>query len=185
MGFIRKTDGGGHRACWRDPAGRQRSKTFKTRREANAFLAEVESALHRGVYVAPDGGRIRFGDYAQRWLASRNDERARTARDATIMRNHVLPCWGSVALARIDHSAVQAWVTSLGERLSPASVAECFRLTSGVMRSAVRDRLVGFNPCEGVKVMTRPRMDTADQVISRDELVGRLLPAVPHRYRAM
>jgi integrase len=185
MGFIRKTDAGGHRACWRDPAGRQRSKTFKTRREANAFLAEVESALHRGVYVAPDGGRIRFGDYAERWLANRNDERATAARDASIMRNHVLPRWRSVALARIDHSAVQAWVTSLGERLPPASVAECFRLTSGVMRSAVRDRLVGFNPCEGVKVMRRRRKDTDDQVISRDELVGRLLPAVPDRYRAL
>src|SRR5215813_3773493 len=118
-----------------------------------------------------DGGRIRFGDYAEKWLVNQNNERATVARDTSIMRNHVLPRWGSVALARIDHSAVQAWVTSLGERLSPASVAECFRLISGVMRSAVRDRLVGFNPCEGVKVTRRRRRDTDEQVISREELV--------------
>jgi integrase len=185
MGYLRKTPAGAFRACWRDPSGRQRSKTFKTKREANAFLSEVETALNRGVYVAPDGGRIRFADYATPWLASRNDERATAARDGSIMRNHVVSRWGKVPLARIDHSGVQAWVTELGDDLSPATVAECFRLLSAVLRSAVRDRLIGFNPCEGVKVVRRRRRDTDDQAISRDELVGRLLPAVPDRYRAL
>jgi integrase len=184
MGFIRKTPAGRFRACWREPSGRQRSKSFVTRREANAFLAEVEAALHRGVYVAPDGGRICFGDYAEKWLANRNNERATAARDASIMRNHVLPRWGVVPLASIDHSAVQEWVTGLGDRLSPASVSECFRLASGVLRSALRDRLVGFNPCEGVKLRRRRRKDTDDQTISRQQL-ARLLPATPDRYRAL
>lgn len=185
MGFIRKTPTGRHRACWRDPAGRQRSKTFKTRREANAFLAEVESALNRGTYVAPAAGRLRFADYAAQWLGARNDERATIARDSSIMRNHVLPRWGAMPLAAIEHLAVQEWVTGLGERLSPATVAECFRLTSGVLRSAVRDRLIGFNPCEGVRLTRRRRKDTDDQVLTRDELAAKLLPAVPERYRAL
>lgn len=185
MGFVRKTPAGRHRACWRDPAGQQRSKTFRTKREANAFLAEVESALNRGTYVAPDAGRLRFGEYAEKWLANRNDEKATAARDASIMRNHVVPRWGAVPLAKIEHSAVQGWITSLGERLSPATVRECYRLASGVLRTAVRDRLIGFNPCEGVRLPPRRRMDTDDQVISRPELFGKLLPAVPDRYRAL
>lgn len=184
MGFVRKTPAGRQRACWRDPSGKQRSKTFRTKREANAFLAEVESALNRGTYVAPDAGRLRFADYAQRWLGNRNDEKATAARDASIMRNHVILRWGSVPLAKIEHSAVQEWVTQLGERLSPATVRECYRLTSGVMRSAVRDRLIGFNPCEGVRLPPRRRMDTDELVVSREEL-GRLMPAVPDRYRAL
>jgi hypothetical protein len=48
-------------------------------REAAVFLVEVESALNRGVYIAPNGGRIRFGDYATSWLATRNNERATAA----------------------------------------------------------------------------------------------------------
>lgn len=91
----------------------------------------------------------------------------------------------SVPLEKIEHSAVQSWVTELGERLSPATVHECYRLASGVMRSAVRDRLIGFNPCEGVRLPPRRRKDTDDLVISRDELVHKLLPAVPDRYRAL
>src|SRR5262245_13801153 len=185
MGHIRKTPAGAHRACWREPSGRQRSKTFKTKREASAYLAEVESALNRGMYIAPDAGRLRFGEYAQRWLAGRNDERATAARDRSIMRNHVLPRWGRIPLAGLEHSAVQAWVTKLGQRLAPASVAECFRLVSAVMRCAVRDRLIGYNPCDGVKVVRRRRTDIDDQTISRDDLLARLLPAVPDRYRAM
>ncbi|XTZ16506.1 tyrosine-type recombinase/integrase [Micromonospora echinospora] len=185
MGFVRKTPAGRHRACWRDPAGQQRSKTFRTKREANAFLAEVESALNRGTYVAPDAGRLRFGDSADKWLANRNDEKATAARDASIMRNHVVPRWGTIPLAKIEHSAVQGWITTLGERLSPATVHECYRLASGVLRSAVRDRLIGFNPCEGVRLPPRRRMDTDDQVISRPELFGKLLPTVPERYRAL
>jgi hypothetical protein len=122
---------------------------------------------------------VRFGDYAERWLASRNNERATAARDTSIMRNHVLPRRGRTPLAGRDRSAVQAWVTSLGQRLSPASASECFRLVSGVMRSPVRDRLIGQNPCDGVKVARRRRRDTDDQTISRLELVRRLFRQCP------
>jgi hypothetical protein len=128
MGFVRKSPVGSYRACWRDPAGRQRSRTFKTKREANAFLAEVEAALNRGLNVAPDAGRLRVSEYAERWLVGRNDEKATAARDASIMRNHVLPAWGLLPLDKIEHSAIQAWVTELGGRLSPATVRECYRL---------------------------------------------------------
>lgn len=135
--------------------------------------------------MAPDAGRLRFGDYAARWLAGRNDERTTAARDASVMRNHVVPRWGTVPLAKIDHSAVQEWVTDLGRRLSPATVRECYRLASGVLRSAVRDRLIGFNPADGVRLPSRRRRDTDERIITPDELVRKLLPAVPVRYHAL
>jgi integrase len=185
MGHIVPTPAGRYRANWRDTAGRQRAKTFRTKREATAYLAEVETALHRGAYVDPHAGRIRFGDYAVRWLAARNDEITTAARDASIMRNHVVPRWGTIPLTKIDHLAVQHWVTELGARLSPATVAECYRLASAVLRTAVRDRLIGHNPCEGVRLTRRRRKDTDDQVITQQELVTQLFPAVPDRYRAL
>jgi integrase len=185
MGHIVSTPAGGYRANWRDAAGRQRAKTFTTKREAKAYLAEVESAVSRGLYVDPHAGRVRFGAYAARWLTARNDEITTAARDASIMRNHVVTRWGTTPLAKIDHLAVQQWVTELGDRLSPATVAECYRLTSAVLRTAVRDRLIGHNPCEGVRLTRRRRKDTDDQVITQHELVTQLLPAVPQRYRAL
>src|SRR5437763_13588410 len=71
MAHIVPTAAGGYRANWRDAAGRQRAKTFPTKREAKAYLAEVETAATRGLYVDPHAGRIRFGAYAARWLTAR------------------------------------------------------------------------------------------------------------------
>ncbi|MDR8409816.1 hypothetical protein MTP10_13850 [Nonomuraea sp. 3-1Str] len=107
--------------------------------------------------------------YADTWLKSRNHELATAARDASIMRNHVLARWRDLPLGKIDHAAVQAWITDLGKRLSPATVIECHRLLPGVMKSAVRDRLIGANPCEGVRLPKRRRQDDDDRIITREQ----------------
>jgi integrase len=185
MGHIIKTPAGTYRANWRDAAGRQKAKTFRTKKEASLFLAETEASIAKGAYVDPHAGRIRFGEYAAKWQDSRGDELATRARDASILRTHVVPRWGATALGKIDHLAVQAWVSELGTRLSPATVAECYRLTSAILKAAMRDRLIAANPCEGVKVPRRRRKDSDDRTITRAELVDELLPAVPDRYRAL
>lgn len=68
-------------------------------------------------------------------------------------------------------------------RRSPATVAEAFRLTSSVLRSAVRNRLIAFNPCEDVRLPRRRKQEHDDRVIERDVLLDRLVPVVPERYR--
>lgn len=99
MGHILKTPAGTYRANWRDPAGKQRAKTFRTKKAAGCFLAEVESAANRGAYVDPHAGRAKFGGYAERWLASCTVERTTADRDARVMRNHVIAKWRDVPLA--------------------------------------------------------------------------------------
>ena len=185
MGFIDKTPEGRYRAYFREPSGKQRSKTFRTKKDASAFLAEVATSKARGSYVAPHAGRVLFADHAARWMESWNTEATTTARDRSVMRTHVLPRWGSWQLAKIDHLAVQTWVTELGRTRSRATVAKCYRLTAAVLRSAVRNRLIPFNPATDVRVPRRRREDKHDQVISRAELQRALLPAVPARHRAI
>jgi hypothetical protein len=71
-----------------------------------------------------------------------------------------------------------------GQR-SRATVAEALRLTGAVLRSAVRNRLIPFNPADEVRVpRSRPR-DSDERIISRSDLRARLLPAVPPRHRAV
>jgi integrase len=101
------------------------------------------------------------------------------------MRNHIIPRWGDVPLAKIDHTSVQAWIADLSSRRSPATVRECYRVFSSVMKAAVRDRTIGLNPCEGVRLPPRRRKDTDGRTITRDTFVRQLLPAVPARYRAL
>ncbi|MEU4715293.1 site-specific integrase [Micromonospora purpureochromogenes] len=133
----------------------------------------------------PHAGRTRFELYARKWAAGRNDEAMTKARDASVMRHRVLPTWGEVPIRRIDHSAVQQWVSELGAHLAPATVRECHRLLRAVLALAVRDRVIGENPADGVRLPKRRRTDADEQVITREAFAGNLLPEIPERYRAL
>ncbi|GGM72069.1 hypothetical protein GCM10012275_48270 [Longimycelium tulufanense] len=185
MGHVVPTPAGNYRANWREPSGRQRSKTFKTQREAKAFLAQIEAAKTQGLYVSPHAGRTLFREHADRWMEVRRTEVTTAARDASVMRTHVLPQWGDWPLAKIDDLSVQRWVTELAGRRSQPVVAKCLQLTSAVMRSAVRNRLIATNPCEGVRVPKRRKRDSDGRMITREQLHERLLPAVPAQYRGV
>lgn len=141
--------------------------------------------MTRGLYVDPHAGRRLFVDHATRWMSGRNTEATTAARDASVMRTHVLPQWGSWPLSKIDNAAVQAWVTELGKQRSPDVVAKCYQLTAAVLRSAVSNRLLAFNPCEDIRLPPRRRHDSDERIITREELINVLLPIVPDRYRAI
>lgn len=185
MAHIFRTPAGTWQANWRDPAGRKRAKTFKRKRDAERFVSELDTAKNRGLYIDPHAGKVKFADYLPRWVDGINHEANTTFRDQSIMRNHIAPRWGDVPLGRMDHTSVQAWIAELSARLSPATVRECHRVFSSVMKSAVRDRIIGHNPCEGVRLPPRRRKDTDDRTITRDTFVRQLLPAMPERYRAL
>lgn len=185
MGFTQKTETGRTKACWRDPTGKQKSKTFATKREATAFLAEVAATVNRGTYVAPDAGRLLFRVYTDRWLESRNFGERANERTLSILRTHVLPQWGAWPINRIDHIAVQVWVTTLGKTLAPATVAKCFGVVRAVLRSAMRSRLIAVDPTDGVTAPSTYQARPATDIISRSDFLRRLLPAVPRAHRAM
>lgn len=184
MGFINKTPAGTYRANWRDPAGRQKAKTFATKKEASAFLAETESALNRGTYLDPKAGKKRFGEFAKVWQASRHVEQRTSERTDSVMRIHVLPQWSQWPLAKIEHTEVQVWINRLSEKLSPASVAKCFGALSMVLNAAVRARLIPINPCEGTNLPSTHKPQRPATAISRAQF-DRLLATVETRYRAL
>ncbi len=185
MGFVRRTPAGRFRACWRDPAGRQRSKTFRTKKEANAFLAGTESAINHGTYIDPDAGRVRFGDFARRWLEGREVEARTAERTLSALRAHVLPQWSAWPLAKIDHMAVQEWVSDLVRRRSRGTVVRCYSVMSMILKTAVRARVISYNPAEGVKIPPNRSHGSVAMTLSREDFFGRLLPAVPARHRAL
>ncbi len=81
MGFIKKTPSGTWKAFWRDPRGKQRSKTFRTKKDAQTFLSEIHTQKSRGEYVSPHAGRMRFGEHAREWMAAKHGEVTTIARD--------------------------------------------------------------------------------------------------------
>src|SRR3954451_18978575 len=148
MGWIVKTPAGTYRVNWRDPAGKQRARTFRTRKEAQRFAAQVEHEVAQGTYVDPHAARrVLLRDYADQWLAGRSVQARTREKSLAMLRTHVLPQWGDWPLAKIDHVSVQQWATDLGNRRAPATVAAAFGVLSRIFDMAVRARLLAANPC--------------------------------------
>lgn len=185
MGFAFKTPSGKWQANWREPSGKQRSKTFRTKREADQFMAEMETAKTRGAYVSPHAWRMLFKDHAAQWMATRRTQATTNERDVSHMRNHVVAKWGEWKLSAIDEISIQEWVTEMTGRLASQTVSKCLQLTAGVLKSAVRNRLIAINPADEVKVPSNRQRDTDDRIIERAQLRGLLLPQVPRKYRAL
>ena len=102
MGHVTPTPAGNWRANWRDPSGKQKAMTFKTKKAANAYLAEVETSRNRGAYIDPHAGRIRFSAVAERWADGRPVGARTVERNRSVLRAHVLPKWEDWPTGEID-----------------------------------------------------------------------------------
>jgi len=149
MASIEKRQRGGTtvwRAHYRTPAGAQRNKTFDRRGDAERFLATVEASKNIGSFVDPALSRVTVGEWAKVWLAGQAHLKASThARYAGILRTHIVPQWGTVRLANVSHADVQAWVTTLSTKVSPATVRKVHRVMSLILDLAVRDGRLARN----------------------------------------
>jgi integrase len=141
--------------------------------------------MHRGTYVSPNAGKLRFDVYAERWAGSRNLTARSTERTTSILRNHLLPKWGEWPIGRIDHLSVQEWVTGLSKTLAPATVGKCFGTLRTILRSAMRARLIAVDPTEGVVAPSTYQARPLTATISREVFLGKLLPAAPLEHRAI
>ena len=151
----------------------------------SGFSAELRSMQARGAFVDPNAGKIKFEPYAVEVLAARPDEASTRARDQSILRTHVLPEFGGRAMGSITHSEVQRWVTKLGTRRSPATTREAYRILHLVIKTAVRDRIIGHDPCLDVKVPKRKRRTVASggfPMLSAEDFTV-VLREVPDRHR--
>jgi len=183
MGYVHKTKAGSYQVDYRDPTGRKKSKTFRTAKAASAFLAETEAAKNRGSYVDPHAGKLRFGEFAERWATSQDLGARAGERTRSLLRTHVLPRWEAWPLMKIEHLAVQEWAKRLGRTLSPATVRKAYGVMSRIMAAAVRSRLLAVNPCEGVRVTGESA--GAATAITREVFLNKLLPATPTSHRAL
>jgi hypothetical protein len=155
-------------ARWRDPAGRQRKRSFRRRVDAERFLVELQAEMHRGRYVDPSAGKVMFRVYADRWLSGLGHLKATTAqRYGEVARGYVVAQWGDWPLASIARSDVAAWIGELHRRgYSAGTIRKAYLVSSQILDAAVEDGALGRNPAKGVRlprqVQREPHIMTAE-----------------------
>ena len=183
MAHVQRRSSGQWRARYRTPDGRERSKTFRRRADAERFLAVVESEKLRGEYVDPLGGRRLFADVVDDWLNSHVQLRPTTLEQReSRLRNHVLPHFGDRPIGSITRNDVQAWVNHRSEVMAPASVTVCYSYLAGVFKAAIEDQLIARTPCRGIKL---PRIEQPPVQPIPTVAVHRLAEGIGSRFRSL
>src|SRR5687768_8789007 len=107
MGSIARRSDGKWRARYRDPAGREHSRHFRRKLDAERWLAVIEIAKSRGEWVDPALSRVAVGAWSKQWLAAQAHLKPTTRnRYSTLLSVQVLPTWERVPLASVTHADV-------------------------------------------------------------------------------
>jgi integrase len=179
MAHVERKGAGRWRARYRGPNGRERSKTFERKADAERFLTEVESSKLRGGFVDPRRASITVEAWADDWLAAQADLTPKTCeRYDGMIRRHIRPRWGRVPLASVTHAEVQRWLTGLD--LAPTSVQKTHGVLSMVLAYAVKDGRLASNPAAGVSL---PRVRQAEKRFLTHQQVHELAEACGEEYR--
>lgn len=139
---------------YRTPDGRQTQKRdFKTKRDAELFLATTEVKMATGDYVAPKLGRVTVGELAPAWLERKRLLSASTYRGNELhWRLHVAPRWASTPVSAVDLLAVEAWITSLiSSGAGAQTVRKSYSVLVGILNDAVKGKRLAANPAKGVE----------------------------------
>jgi integrase len=183
MPSIQKRPNGRWRARYQDPDGRWRARHFDRKVDAERYLDKIRGDLARAEWIDPKGARTRFGEYVAGWQAGQVQHRGTTAAQLdSRLKIHVLPFFANRPIGSIRASEVRAWVAGRSAVLAPATVANCYRWLSTIMRAAVADRLIAASPCVGIKL---PRIDRERVVPFSTDQVLELIEATPERHRAL
>lgn len=171
-------------ARYLDPEGRERTRTFERKQDAERFVVTVGADVLRGAYVDPNAGKVTFAAFAERWLAAQTF--TESSREATELRLrlHASRHFGHRELRNIKPSVVQAWLRQLQQDLAPTYVRTVFANVSAVFNAAVDDSLITSNPCRAgsVKLPKREQRKVEPWPVKQVEAV---IDALPERYRGV
>ena len=167
---------------------------FRTKREAENFLASVTVAKATGDYIDPGRSKATVGMLGPDWLKLKRG--LRPSYTDTLERDwrvYVAPKWGSRRVGDIKPSEVTAWVQDLLDGTAPTDrsatsrntdgprsatvVLRCLGILRGILDVAVDDQRISRNPAASIKGQPKKHGKTARRYLTDDE-VCRLAEAV-------
>ncbi|MFF4789209.1 tyrosine-type recombinase/integrase [Streptomyces sp. NPDC001276] len=185
FGRVRKLPSGRYQARYVGPDGQLRPApdTFRTKREADAWLADKQTEMRRGDWHSPDAGKVLFTSYAAAWVKERELTVRTRQLYESLLRLHLEPTFGSVNVAEISPPFVWRWrADKLTAGTGPTTVAKAYALLRAILATAVSDQVIRRKPCQikGASTVHTPERPTATV-----QEVYDLADAVQPRYRAL
>lgn len=161
---------------------RVQTKTFRRRSDAERWARQQETRRDLGELVDPRAGAVTLGEYAERWLPTR-DLRPRTRQlYEHLLARRIAPAFGMTPINRLTTEAIRTWHAQATRDVSLLQAAKAYRLLRAVLNTAVADGLLARNPCciPGAgqeRSPERPLVGPPDVMLLAD--------AIESRYRAL
>jgi integrase len=172
------------RVRYAGPDGRERSKSFDRKVDADRFRVAVEADVQRGTYTDPAAGKITLRRYAAGWQAGYSADTSRGEHIASHLSLHILPTLGEATLGQLAErpSMIRQWYAGLP--LSALSAGQVFITLSAILAAAVDDGKITRNPCkaESVRLRTPPRRKIVPWTPAQ---VAAIRAGMPERWRAI
>ncbi len=200
FGSVRQLPSGRYQARYVGGDGLPRTapQTFKTKADANAYLATQESDIVRETWKAPKHARVTLGEYGRTWIAQRPIKPSTRERYRSAWNLHIDPHIGALMIDDVNPAIVREWFAALGEHLrasaleksrrfqtadqaGSATLAHAYRLLKAVMNTALEDELIPNNPCRIKGASTYRHAERPTLGIDEIEELARQVPA---RYKA-
>lgn len=156
-----------------DPAGRERSRSFPTRRQAAEYIAEREREVRRGTWIDP-GDSLTVAEVYDLWAARPVRKSSRTAYTTT--RNQLGPLADYPARS-LTRAAVDSWYRQLitgrpwygGKPLAERTARGHLSRLSSALAMAVDEQLISRNPVRAParaprRAVLRSEIPTDDQL---------------------
>ena len=106
---VHKRSNGSWEVRYRDLSNRNRSRSFKLKKEAEDFERSTLLDLKRGNYLSPELGHIRLKEVWHQWKDSKALEAKTMADYESLWRTHIEPRFGNISLSQIKPIDIQDW----------------------------------------------------------------------------
>jgi integrase len=123
-----------------------------TKPAAQIRAKEIDVELAKETFLDPRDGKIPLREWVDIWQHTHQAGPATWSAYRSHLRLHILPRLGHLPLTSIRRQHIKALVIDLKTKLAPRSAADVLMVLSMVLREAVEDRRIPFNPARGVKV---------------------------------
>jgi len=161
-----------------DQHGRRRLKTLPDgtrKKDAQKMLHETLKQVERGTYL-PDKKIPTFREVAEQWLAYKKmniREHTYESYEAHV-KNNLKPFFGETKITRLNYNSITKFAAHEDARgASVHHIRKSLVLLTGIMKYAVRQRFIEFNPVQEVeKPKGRSRYDESDglDILRPDEI---------------
>jgi len=173
-------------AVWTGPDGREQTKAFARKGEADRYGPAMEADASRGAYVDPRKGTMTVREYAEaKWLPAQHHHARNTGKTYRAhLANQIFPLIGDRRIGTVTRTDIKSLVAALralsGEPLAPGTVRTVFAVLRAMFAAAVDDGVIAVNPCTRVPL---PKVRKAAVEPMTAAMVLAIMDAMPPRFR--